>query len=686
MIRSRLQCLALMATLIAIAALVAGSIPVDDWKIAGPFGGTARAVAIDPKDPKILLTGAMNSLVFQSRDGGARWDLLDFPKRNLSEVTTILIDPADSNHYLTGMMAAEGGGLFESHDQGRIWSAVSDMKDFGVRALAASASDPSHFVAGTRQGVMLSTDSGKSWSRISDPENPELQGITAVAIDPRDPNIIYAGTAHLPWRTVDGGKTWDYIHNGMIDDSDVFSIYVDPAAPANVFASACSGIYSSDNRGDLWHKLAGLPNTSRRTHVVRWENGTCCGDPSAPGAVYAGTTTGLFRSLNRGTTWKTLANTQVNALAFNPTAPSTLYLALEYDGVARSYNGGETIDLANSGFVDRVISSITISGNKFVALETQEGETSGIFLSSDRGQSWWQLRNTRGLEGVHLKTIAGLASEDRILLAASPHQMYKSIDAGISWKAIPVRLIVPPPSEPQQSTSSVRSPHPSRGKQTARRPPSRVLKARPTMREISLSQVSDLYSLKSGTKDVMFAATDLGLLRSDDLGEHWTLAPLGTPYGVTALYSAPNFDGHLISRATDGLYLSKDFGDHWTKMSFPISTADVNAVAVPSDESQPVLVATRLGLYSSPDGGTTWYTVRSGLPASTVNSVLYSTSEHVAYAVEYGRLYVTRDGANSWSEIPTAIPSLRIRQLWMPDNTSSRLYGITSDLGIIFRN
>ncbi len=692
MIKRHSQFFAFVTALVAIVtAALAASVPVGDWKIAGPFGGTATVVAVDPNNTKIVLAGAMNSLLFQSKDAGASWDMLNLPKLSLSEVTTVLIDPRDSNHYLAGMMAAEGGGLFESHNQGKTWSAANGVSDFGVRALAASASDPSHFVAGTLRGVMLSTNSGKSWKRISDPQNLEMQGITAVAIDPKDPNVIYAGTPHLPWRTVDGGKTWESIHTGMIDDSDVFSIYVDPFTPTSIFASACSGIYSSDNRGDLWHKLMGIPNTSRRTHVVRWQGGSCCGDPSTSGAVYAGTTTGLFRSLNRGTTWKTLTDEQVNSIAFDSNAPSTMYLALEYAGLAKSNDGGGAIEPINNGFVDRVISSVTTSGNKLVALETQEGETSGIFFSSDRGESWWQLRKMRGLAEVHLDTIAGISGgggpgQDHTLLAASPHQIYKSIDEGITWKPIPVRLIVPPPPEPEKKASKTPVRPGQRGKSTARVRTLHPVKPKPTIKDISPSEISALYSLKSGASDVIFAATDLGLLKSADLGEHWTMAAMGEPAAVTALYSAPNSDGQLIARAAGGLYVSKDFGDHWTIMPFPLPASDINQIAIPADPAAPLLVATRVGLYSSPNGGAEWYTVRAGIPASTVNSVVYAGSGLDAYAVGYGRLYETKDGGNSWSEISTLLPSLRIRQLWMPDNNSSRLYGITSDLGIIFRD
>ena len=73
--------------------------------------------------------------------------------------------------------------------------------------------------------------------------------------------MIYAGTSHLPWKTSDNGKTWESIHSGMIDDSDVFSIYIDPRSPKQVFASACSGIYQSPNGGEMWRKMMGIPNT-----------------------------------------------------------------------------------------------------------------------------------------------------------------------------------------------------------------------------------------------------------------------------------------------------------------------------------------------------------------------------------------------------------------------------------------
>ncbi len=662
---------------IALAAW-AISTPVNDWTISGPFGGTARSITVDPKHPDVVLAGGMNSLLFRSHDAGQNWEMLGFPKRNLSEITSILVDPLDSNHYFAGMLAAGDGGLFESHDEGRSWEPIKALSSFGVRSIVAAPSKPAELVAGTMHGVWLSENSGKDWKRISDKENLEMEGITVVSVDSKDPDTIYAGTSHLPWKTTDRGKTWQSIHTGMIDDSDVFSIFVDPNNPSSILASACSGIYSSDSKGDQWKKLMGIPNTGRRTHVVRE-------DPANPDTIYAGTTTGLFKTTNRGTTWKSLSDTQANAIAFDPTHPGTMYMALEYEGIGKSEDGGQTIHLMNHGYVDRAISSVTASGDKLFAIETQEGETSGIFTSSDHGTSWTRDETERGLGGVHLKAITGLPSQANVMLAASPRHLYKTTD-GVLWKPLLVKVIEPPPPAPaaKPAPAAPRRRTASTRHTTARS--RRPVKPAVKIRTVTLSEISALYSMKGPSGDLVFAATDLGLLKSTDAGERWTVSSIaGTP-AIYALYSSPDANGHLIARAAGALFVSKDYGEHWDDLHFPGSTSDINEIAIAPGASTMLLAATRGGLYSSKDGGTTWFANLGGIPASTVSSVLFAKGDSGAWAVEYGRLYHTEDGGGAWKEVPTAIPSLEIRQLWEPDLASGRLYGITSNLGILFRD
>ena len=76
---------------------------------------------------------------------------------------------------------------------------------------------------------------------------------------------------------------------------------------------------------------------------------------------------------------------------------------------------------------------------------------------------------------------------------------------------------------------------------------------------------------------------------------------------------------------------------------------------MPVDQSAPIFVGTRIGLYSSTDGGTKWYANLGGIPASTVNSVVYGTDKKV-YAVEYGRLYETDDAGTTGPLSPAICP------------------------------
>ena len=656
--------------------LIAADAPVSDWHISGPFGGSAKSVGLDPKNPSVLLAGGMNSLLFRSQDAGQTWQLLNFPKRNLSEVTCILVDPLDSTHYMAGIISADGGGLFDSHNEGQTWSEVKGVSNFGVRSLVAAPSKPTRFISGTLHGVMMSEDSGKTWTRISDPQSMEMQGITAVAVDPQNPDIIYAGTSHLPWKTTDGGKTWQSIHTGMIDDSDVFSLYIDHNNPEDIFASACSGIYASVNRGDAWKKLIGIPNTSRRTHVIRK-------DPANPSIIFAGTTAGLFKSVNDGASWRTVNDAQVNSMVFDPDKAGEIYMAMEYEGIAKTNNDGDSIALSNDGFVDRNITSVTKSGDRLIAIEPSVGESTGLFASSDSGDSWKQMADVKGLLGVHLKFVTGLPSQPKSLMAAAPRQLYKSLDGGYLWKPLPMKLVYE-----ETPAAKVLKRVVTRDKKGHVTVTHEKVAAKPVekVRTIVPSEFFGLYTVQSGTKYILFAATDMGLFQSADAGERWKMVDLAGEGVVTGLFVAPNSDGRLFARAIGGLYFSNDFGAHWAKYNFPLPPRDINDIAIPVSHDAPILVGTRVGLYKTSDNGATWYADTKGLPASTVSSVLYASSTKTVYAVEYGRLYQSGDDGGSWNLVPSALPTTFIRQLWIPDATSNRLYGITNDLGILFRN
>ncbi len=202
----------------------------------------------------------------------------------------IVIDPTDPRNIFAAAWNAQlpnsDGDLYRSHDAGKTWEIVADLHGKSLRALSMAASDPKILVVGALDGIYRSRNGGHDFERISPANHAEIKNVESIAIDPVNPDVIYAGTWHLPWKTEDGGKTWHSIKKGVIDDSDVFSIVIDRAQPANIFISACSGIYRSDSAGELFRKIQGIPYSARRTRMLQM-------DPADHNIVYAGTTEGL---------------------------------------------------------------------------------------------------------------------------------------------------------------------------------------------------------------------------------------------------------------------------------------------------------------------------------------------------------------------------------------------------------
>ncbi len=245
----------------------------------------------------------------------------------------------------------------------------------------AAESDPRILIAGALDGLYRSRDRGESWERITPEGHPDLKNFESVAIDPRDPKIIYAGTWHLPWKTSDGGATWSNIKQGVIDDSDVFSIILDHSNPETVFASACSGIYKSEDGGQLFHKVQGIPGTARRTRVLRQ-------DPTDPKTVYAGTTEGLFKTIDGGSTFERITPPDfiLNAVLVDPRDHRRVLIATDRGGVFASDDAGASFQPSDDGFSARQIASVVADPNDAADLYVgvlNDKEFGGVFHAHD---------------------------------------------------------------------------------------------------------------------------------------------------------------------------------------------------------------------------------------------------------------------------------------------------------------
>lgn len=422
-LRSRLFAVRLFGLAAAVGFSAAGTPAAAAWRATGPFGGDAELVRTVPLTKNRVVAGARNGLIFVSDNGGASWRNIAFPAQFAGVLHALEVDPRSPGTWFAGIEGENSwmSGVYRTCDGGNSWTLLSGTKGISVWSLTLSPGDPDVMAAGTGTGVFLSRDAGENWTRISPEGDTELRPVVSLAFHPTNSKILYAGTTHLPWRTTDGGATWESVHEGMMDDSDVFSIQVDPVNPARVFASACSGVYGSSDRGSLWHRLE-TPKGAFRTHFVAI-------DPKHPETVFAGTTEGLLKSADSGLSWRRVSAESVKSIAFDPWVPGRVYFASPTGGLLISTDGGNTLREANAGFTNRSFTTLAGSGNQLYSSSVYES-SAGIYRTDSMGLRWV---HGPGPASDQLLALAVAPDDSLLLFAAGYHSLHESKDGGKTW-------------------------------------------------------------------------------------------------------------------------------------------------------------------------------------------------------------------------------------------------------------
>ena len=358
------------------------------WRRAGLFGADVRALIADPSDPDLLFLGTSSGQVYMSTDGAKTWtnprNGIPFPGY---VVDNLLIDR--SGRLWAAWWGLWGGSVVAvSDDRGQTWTRRdAGLEDVSVRAIAIDPNDADFILAGGLDGVYKSTDAGVTWTKLSPHENVE-----SLAIDPRSRDTIYVGTWRQGWRSDDGGKNWKHIDNGMVLDTDMFGITINPSDPDNVWVATCGWVYNTKNRGDQWTRYRDGFN-NRRIHDVEV-------DPCDPDTVYAGSVAGLYRSDDAGKSWYTVSNEEmvVNTIVLHPQRPDRIILGIEGDGVYVSNDRGKTFTRESDGLHNLRITAIEpdpVKKDRVYASVAFGGSASGIYQSTDAGRTWSRLSTTR---------------------------------------------------------------------------------------------------------------------------------------------------------------------------------------------------------------------------------------------------------------------------------------------------
>jgi photosystem II stability/assembly factor-like uncharacterized protein len=258
------------------------------------------------------------------------------------------------------------------------------------------------------------------------------RSIAASGVKGRRNEAYFGAVGGGLWKTMDGGDTWAPVTDGQIRSASVGAVAVSETNPDVVFigmGETCirgnvmpgDGVYKSSDAGKSWTHmgLAGAENISKiRIHPTNpdiiWV--AAFGKHSAPNAER-----GVFKSTDGGRTWRKVLyrddKTGAIDISVDRNNPSVLYASLweafrkEYtmssggpgSGLFKSTDGGETWTeitrargLPAAGVVGRIGVAVSpANSNRVYALV--EHENGGLFSSSDAGASWALVNSNRAI-------------------------------------------------------------------------------------------------------------------------------------------------------------------------------------------------------------------------------------------------------------------------------------------------
>jgi photosystem II stability/assembly factor-like uncharacterized protein len=268
------------------------------------------------------------------------------------------------------------------------------MSHSRVIAMAIDPVYPATAYAGTKgDAVYKSHDGGQRW--ISMRTGLDDATITSVVnqflFDPADSQHMFVATTIGVFETKNGGENWAKKMEGMREVLMVVTLGMDPTRPSTLYAGTSGGVYKSIDQAGHWEQVnnglvpPGMVKTSRALNVT-----AVLVDPFGPDTVYAATLSGIYKTTDAAKSWtrigESLPDQMIVAMVVDRARKGVLYLAGR-DGVHRSEDGGMTWKTANNGFTTTNIRSLAQSetdGNLLYA----GTNGSGLYRSRDAGETW----------------------------------------------------------------------------------------------------------------------------------------------------------------------------------------------------------------------------------------------------------------------------------------------------------
>lgn len=546
------------------------------------------------------------------------------------------------------------GGVWKSTDRGQTWNPIfDDQPASSVESIAIYQANPNIIwvatgegnprnSAGVGYGLYKSIDAGKTWESVGFEQSERFADIV---LDPTSPDIAYAGVMGPTWsdseergvyKTMDGGDSWQKVLY-VNERTGVSSLVMDPSNPNKLYAGLWShrrtpynfqsggpgsGLYVSIDAGETWKRIssdAGLPKGDLGRIGI-------AAAPSNPDRVYAlieAKTNGLYRSEDGGESWKLINDSNevdyrpfyFSKLAVNPQDDKSVYMI--HGSLLVSRDGGKTIESHAGWGVHGDHHALWIDQDQpEYQIDANDG---GLYFTRDGGESWDHVDNLPVSQFYNISVdnslpyrVSGGLQDNGTWVGPSETWSRRGI-LNKDWVNVGGGdgfYAVIDPGNPDAGYSSWQAGHFNR------------------------------FNLVTGQSKNIRPAPPEGV---DKLRFNWNAAFALDPFNPKTIYVGSQF-----------LHKSTDRGDHWEIISPDLTTNN------PEWQHQ----MTSGGLTIDMTRAENYTTITEIAPSPVQRGVIWAGTDD-------GRVHVTRDGGESWSEVGDKVPGVP-EHTWVSHLEASR--------------
>ena len=266
-------------------------------------------LVFSPQDSRKIFALSAQGGLWISWNAGNNWDLII----SASGVNDIAIHPTQPRTFYV----AVGASIAKTESDGDVFKAVytNDQKLNEVASLALNPANPAILYAGTKNGqVLVSENSGASWREIAKLES----AVEKLAIHPAKPDIMYAGISGRGLaQSTDKGKNWKFFEASEFRDFVLI--------PTGIIYASRHGLLRSLNQGQDWVNLP-LISDKNDSNIY-----SLAVNPKNPLEIFYGTRSTFYRSLDGGFNWipRSLPTTRASlSILINPDNQDMIYLGV----------------------------------------------------------------------------------------------------------------------------------------------------------------------------------------------------------------------------------------------------------------------------------------------------------------------------------------------------------------------